>query len=151
MIELVIYIALLAFLLLFVVSGTIATYRAFTLARIDQRLVINGDNAFATLIRDVRGATSLDSASSVFGSNPGTLVVGTKRYTLSGGRLQLIQGNTIQNITASNASVTDLQFYRSTTTTGTELVTVRMTLQAGSGALQRSRQYYGSVLLRGEY
>ncbi len=151
LVELVVYITLLALLVIFVVNGVIALYRTFSMMRIEQSIVINGDGALATIVRELRSATSITVASSVLGAHPGTLVTNNKTYTVSSGRLQAQQGSVIQPLTGGNVTVTNLQFYRSTATLGTELVTIRLTIQAGSGVLQRSKKYYASVLLRGGY
>jgi type II secretory pathway pseudopilin PulG len=151
LIELVVYLGLLAFLMIFVVSGIIATYRAFMSARIEQSIVVNGDEALATITRDLRKSSSINTASSVLGTSPGVLATNNKTYSLSGGRLQAQQGSTIQPLTGKNVTITNLTFYRAATTLGTELVTIRMTIRAGTGVLQRSKQYYASILLRGGY
>lgn len=152
--ELVIYAALLALLLAASSSSAISLYRLFSVTRVERQIVLEGDAAMEAMIRDIRNATSTNIAASVFALHPGELVVGDVRFFLSGTTLQRSMGaGAAQDLTAKT-QVTNFLFYYATSTSlsnSAEIITVRMTLEAGEGFTKRSKSFFGSAVVRGTY
>ena len=149
--ELVVYIALLALMLAVTSASALSVYRIFGVMRIERQITLEGDIAIETMIRDIRSATSTNVAESVFASNPGTLKIGSGvRFSLAGTTLQR-NGVATQDLTAK-ARVTNLLFYRvDAPSVNSEIITIRMTLEAGNGFFERSRNFFGSAVPRGSY
>lgn len=155
LLEIVIYAAILAVIAILVVGSVLSIYQAFAKTRVERKLVLNGDIALETMIRGIRSATSSDTAVSVFGSSPGILQINadnsTEKFSLSGTTLQIKRGaSAAENLTSSDVSVTSLIFY-ATSTANSKMITVRISLQAGSGVFQKTKNFYGSAVMRGSY
>ncbi len=155
LIEMVIYVALVGAMAIFVISSVIYVYRAFVSARLERTISQNADVALESMVREIRAASSTDPAVSVFKTHPGVLQIGQKKFFLAGSILQLQNGSASpQPLTTADVQVTNLIFYdasTTSTTTPSEIVTIRMSLQAGTGILARTRNYFASAVLRGEY
>lgn len=151
--EVVIYTALLALLLATTSSSAISLYRLFGITRVERQIVLEGDVALETIIREIRYASSTNITGSVFGSHPGTLEVGGSRFSLSGATLKWTTDEAVRDLTAKTR-VSNLLFYYATSSSPTnsaEIIIVRMTLEAGEGFLARSKNFFGSAVVRGIY
>ncbi|OGF70747.1 hypothetical protein A3C73_03200 [Candidatus Giovannonibacteria bacterium RIFCSPHIGHO2_02_FULL_44_11] len=151
LIEVVVYLALIAVVGVVTVESVFAVYKSYARLRVERRIMLNGDTAMETIIRSVREATSTDAAGSVFGTNPGVLKIGGKTFSInsSDGALQVDDGLGNADITI-DAAVTNLVFYRQATTTS-EIIKIEMTLSAGQGSFNKTRNFFGSAVLRGKY
>ncbi|MDP2668567.1 MAG: prepilin-type N-terminal cleavage/methylation domain-containing protein [bacterium] len=151
LIEVVVYLALIAVVGVVIVESVFTVYKSYARLRVERRVMLNGDAAMETIIRSVREATSTDSAGSVFGTNPGILSAGGKIFSVnsSNGALQIDDGSGNADIT-TDASITNLVFYRQATTTS-EIIKIEMTLSAGQGSFNKTRNFFGSAVLRGKY
>src|SRR3989344_3109229 len=136
LLEIVVYVSILAVVAVLVVGSILSIYQAFAKTRVERRLALNGDVALETIIRDVRAAESFDAGISVFGTNPGVL--------------QINIGGPTENLTSSDVSVTNLIFY-ATSTDNSKMIRVEFTLEAGSGKFQKTKNFYGSAVMRGAY
>ena|SRR3989338_3033214 len=150
--ELVVYIALLALMLAVTSSSALSVYRFFGVTRIERQIALEGDTAMEVMIRDIRNAASTDVAASTFALHPGVLVVGDVRFFLSGTTLRRSAGvEPVQDLTAKTRAANLLFYYATSQSNGAEIITIRMTLEAGNGFFERSRNFFGSAVLRGSY
>jgi hypothetical protein len=111
------------------------------------------------LLYDIRSASSTD-ATSVWGSNPGTLVLHnydssgnatTTTYTATGGMVRVAQGTgSAQPLLPSDVDVSNFTLYH-ITTTQSEAVRWILTLRAATTTKQVSATFYGTAVLRGSY
>lgn len=125
-----------------------------------------GQRAVATSIlstydrlgREIRNATSIDTADSVFNSSPGTLaiLVGTgsnqitRRFYLSSGGVAVSDNGVFQgDLTSGQASTTSLVFTYFTATT-TDAIRVQMTI-APKTALTQLVTLYDTFVVRSTY
>ncbi|KKT29538.1 hypothetical protein A3G55_01390 [Candidatus Giovannonibacteria bacterium RIFCSPLOWO2_12_FULL_44_25] len=154
LLEIVVYVSILAVVAVLVVGSILSIYQAFAKTRVERRLALNGDVALETIIRDVRAAESFDAGISVFGTNPGVLQINiggsTEKFSLSDVVLQIQKGGPAENLTSSDVSVTNLIFY-ATSTDNSKMIRVEFTLEAGSGKFQKTKNFYGSAVMRGAY
>lgn len=151
LIETVVYVALIAIMLTVGVSSIISVYRTLSVLKIERNISLNGDAAMELMTRDIRFATSTANGISIFAQNPGVLRIGTTTYSLIGTELFRQRGtNPAEEITGSGVQITNLMFYHATTSLS-EIVSIRMTVAAGSGIYTKSKQYFGSAVLRGAY
>lgn len=151
LLEAIVYLALIGIVGVVAVESVFTVYKAFARTRIERRITLNGDTSLETIIRSIRDATSTDVVTSVFGANPGVLRIGRKTFSRnsSNNALQVDEGAGNTDIT-TDASVTSLVFYREATTTS-EIIKIEMTVSAGQGSLAKSRNFFGSAVLRGKY
>lgn len=152
LLEVLVYLSILAVMTIFVVDSTLSIYRAFLNIRVERQLSINGDVVIETVVRSIRAATSTDVASSVFGTNPGVLRLGAKTFSLSGETLQMLEGGGPAKKLTSGVRVRSLVFYRSlATTTNSELIKIELGLEGGTGVFMKSKNFFASSVLRGTY
>ena len=136
LLETVVYIAILALIAVMALGSIFSIYRALSQTLVERKLTLNGDIALETMIREIRAASSVDP-SSVLGTNPGTLKIGSKTFSPS-------------NFTTSDVGVTNLIFYASSTA-NSAIVKIELSLQAGGGVFQKTKNFYGSAVMRGAY
>ena len=149
LLEMLIYVGLLAAMAILVTASAIYIFRFFGIVRIERRLALQGDTVLETMVREIRKTSRVDESASVFGNNPGKLVLQDVTFAISGGVLQMTKDGQTDDLTR-NVSVTRFVVYRAISSVS-ELITIRMTLQAGSGALLRSKNYFASAVTRGTY
>ena len=146
LLETLIYMALIGVMLAISSSAIISTYRTFNLLRVDRKISINGDAVLEMIIRDTRSSAT---ATTNQGSN--TLTIGAITYAVSGSQMTRQDGvSAAQAITGTDVRVTSLNFYKDTSP-NSDIISVRMTIESGQGQYVKSKQYYGSAVLRGSY
>lgn len=151
MIELLVYIALIGTMLIVGTASVLSVYRTFGVLRVERSISLNGDAAMGTMLRDVRAATSTSVSSSVLGTHPGELRMNAIKFSLVGSQLvRQDSSNPQQDVTGNDVRITNLVFYRAESAVS-ELVTINMTIEAGSGSFAKSVPFAGSVVLRGSY
>lgn len=160
MIETVVYIALLAVLLLTVVTSILAMGSAVASIKSSRSVTINAVSSLERLSRGIREAKSIDP-SSVFGSNPGrlvlvnenpnTLITSTLTFFISNYRLYAQKsGESAVAITGNDIIVSNLVF-REISLNNSAAVKIEMTLRSSSNKNVHSRNYYDTVVLRNSY
>lgn len=155
LVEILVYIAVLVLVSL----AGVLTYLSLstTLVRYETERAV-GHAAQVTLermVRDIRGATSINSALSTFGSSPGALALvsgaTTTEFSLTGGNVRLaVNGVDIGPLTSDDVTVDGLLFTQYVGTS-TVLVRVALTLSAANEAASTTRTFYESAVLRGSY
>lgn len=141
--------SILAVIAVMALGSILSVYKAFGKTKVERMLALNGDVAMERMLRDIRSATSTDVAASVFKTSPGILKIGGTKFSLAGTVLQVTQNGQAADLT-SDINVTNLMFYRSVSA-NSEIIKIEMTLQAGTGIFQKSKNFYGSAVLRGIY
>lgn len=148
--ETVVYVGILAVIAVLALGAILSVYQSFAQTQIERKLALSGDIAMDTIIKELRAATTTSPAS-VFGANPGALQLGPKKIFTSGNTLQIKDGaDSPENLTASDVTVTSLIFYK-TASPNSEVVKIELSLQAGGGKFLKTKNFYGSAVLRGNY
>lgn len=152
LLEAVIYVAILSVVVVIVIESVFALYRAYGRSRVERRLNLNGDAAIERMVRELRSATSTDVGASTFGANPGVLSAGGKIFSLAApaGPLQVSEQGGPQEAITSEVEVNSLYFYRQATSTS-EIIKIELTLSAGDGSFIKTKNFYGSAVLRNRY
>lgn len=155
LLEVVIYVSSLALIALLVIGSILSVYRAFLKTKVERRIVADGDIAIETMVRSARSSTGVDAVASIFGVSPGVLKLNSIKFSLSGTVLQVQYGaGAVQDLTSPDSRVTKLVFYRdfsSSSSVSSDIIKIEMTLQSGTGQFLKSKNFYGSAVLRGEY
>ena len=153
LIETIVYVAIFSILLASVSSATSLLFSSYQKTKVVRRIENSAILSMDRMVRDIRNASSVDAANSVFNVPYGalSLVSGatTTKYYLSNGQIYVEEnGNTLGPMTLSNVNVSSLVFnYISTGTS--EAIRVRMTI---SGSLSMpAKNFYDTAVLRGSY
>lgn len=153
--ELLVYAAIMGFVLSFVIGGMLSLNRSVVLSRASRDLNISAATALERIEREIKDASSILLASSTLGVSPGVLTLvttnasttgGTMKFSLSGGKIILTTDGAIA-LTASDINVSRLVFYRASSTNSLA-VRVEMTLSSTS---TQARNFYDTAVLRESY
>lgn len=162
LLETLIYIALFALLSILLISSLVALLRSYTETRAQHDVLDSARISMERMTREIRGASSVDTAASTLGSSPGVLKLNTTdasgtaktvQFSVSSNVLKLLDSvdGTTRDLTGSKVSITSLTFRNITTTAGSA-VRVEMTIQEmRGGSSGRSFDFYDTVALRGSY
>ncbi|MBI2023975.1 type II secretion system protein [Candidatus Giovannonibacteria bacterium] len=154
LVEAILYIAILGILGVSVVNLILTSSATVRQIRSERRIASVGEAAMENLVREIRQASDVLDASSVFSSNPGILslrtvsfpgssTVITRTFSLGSGRLQKQDDlGSPEYITPPEASISQLVFWHSATSTS-DLISFQLTVD--------SKNFYGSAVLRSKY
>lgn len=110
------------------------------------------------ITRDVRAASSIHLAGSVFGVHPGELTIvevegaisTTTRFYIENGALMVDENGVTQGALSGNAAVNSLIFRR-IETASSEGVRVELQLSESAGTSVEQATFYGTAFARGSY
>lgn len=162
MIEMVIYMAILAVVSILVVGVIIMMMRAFGRIKVGREIDDSAQAAMGRMINEIRYATSTSVAASTFGSGSGKLILNTTdrstlagistEFSLSGGAVRIKEGGgTYQNLTSGDVQVTALTFNHIVEANTSEAIKIQMTITATRGSYQKTANFYDTAVLRGSY
>lgn len=160
LIEMVVYIALLAVLTVLAINMTLSMTRAFADLRVSRDINSSATALFERITRDVRGAYDVDAAASVLGTNPGDLLLDTKdasgtnmtiEYFVSNGSVHIRENGVDQGAIMSASTQAVSFIVREAIGMNSKAVKVEVTLSATRGDITKQRNFYTTVVLRGTY
>ena len=158
LIEMVVYIAIIAVVFALVLTGMISLYRASTTARESREQNLAATIALERMSREIRDAKSILVASSTFSTTPGKLVIKTDNASTTGGYYTFnlatssvfITANAASStLTGSEARVTELRFWR-IVATNSEAVRIKMSV-TNKASTTDVRTFYDTIVLRESY
>jgi type II secretory pathway pseudopilin PulG len=160
-IELVVYMAILATVSIVVVGSIIMLARSFGKIKVSRALNETAKNSIERMVGEIRYANGMDVAGSIFGSSPGKIKLNTTDRTsgvattteiyLSGTVLNIKEGSGVaQALTPSGVSVSSLIF-RNLTTATSSAVKMEIVFNASSGRFQKTENFYDTIILRQSY
>lgn len=157
LIEMLVYISILVFMLAVIMDITISMVRSERVIRASRNVENSASITLERFVREVRQADSINTTSSVFGSNPGVLVLqgtdtlGNPRtvefYVSSETLLLKENGLDLGALTQADARVTNLVFSHFLGS-NSEGVRIEVTIESGEGPHYRSENFYASAILR---
>lgn len=157
LLEMVIYIAILVFMLAIVIQVVFSITRSSRAVQSARNIETSATSALERMGRELRQAEAIDIAASTFNIHPGVLsldgednvgVAYSREFYLLGGRLRLREnGVEVGSLTHASTTVTNLVFTRFYATS-TEGVRIEMTLASGTTTAYRTETFYSSILLR---
>ena len=123
-------------------------------------LDIAAETGLERMSRDIRGATTIDTAASTLGISPGVLKLNTTMsdgslttvaFSLSSSTLHILEaGIDIGPITSSSTRITTLTFTK-ITTANSQAVKILMIVESGTSTTYRTKNFYTTVVLRNSY
>lgn len=155
LVEMVIYIALLAILMIVVVHAVlsiITSYRNIKAVRdLESTAILSMDR----MTRTIRNGTRIDMANSTFGANPGILTIDTgtttDKFYVSGGELQLDEnGAYLGRLSLGDTTIKNLIF-RLISTSTSEAVKIELEITSGTGSFSQDFKFYDTAIVRGSY
>lgn len=162
LLEVIVYIGVLVLIVAGAVRLTISSSFNLGEIRAEREIFADGEFAMQTIIRDIRLASAVVTAGSAFGANPGALQLttlqkpgssteATKTFSVSGARLtRQIDSYATEFLTSPRVRIIDLTFWRSSNTYS-NLIRIKLTLEAGRGRSLERATLYGAAVLRGGY
>lgn len=155
--EVLIYTAILGIISVLSVGSILSVYKGSNATIIENIISRNGELVLDRIVRDIRSASSTDTGVSVFGIHPGVLQLGAVpiKYSLSSTTLTRQEGGgPLENLISANARITNLVFFRdyfSSTEISSEVLKFEFTVESGEGQFLKSKNFFGSAVLRGTY
>ncbi|HBA45878.1 hypothetical protein A2W67_00595 [Candidatus Nomurabacteria bacterium RIFCSPLOWO2_02_40_28] len=151
--ELLFYIAFFAILSLVVINAMIVMTRSFRETSIQGELIQSGV-IMERISREVRQAYNISSISATDLNLDSTDNGGankTVEFLLSGTDIQLLENGVLTgNLNTLNITVTALTFTQITTTKG-KAVKIAFTVRSSNDKLNRTQDFYDTIVLRGIY
>ncbi len=159
LVEMLIYVAIVSATFVLVVQVCLTLSRSYVSLRNAKNIQSALSVGLETMVREIRGAASVDLAGSVLGSSPGRLKLNTTyngavsavEFYATSSRLVMYRDGVFQGpLTLQNVSVTNLLFRHMATNTA-QAVKIDITLQTGTGSTTKTESFYDTVVLRGSY
>lgn len=153
MMELLIYTAILAVMAVLIIQGLLAVTLSFGEVRAYNMLRAGGNIAMERMLKEVRFANAVTTASSTLAllSSDEAGAPKTVEFAVSSGTLSLAEdGINKGSLTGNGVTVTSLVFREATTSKGS-LIKIEMTLTDARLRNVRVANFYGSAVLRGSY
>ncbi len=163
LIEMLVYISILAVIFILVVSTTLSFTSSYRMLAALRAADHAGIDALEPMTRAIRAAGSVLTTQSVLGSNPGTLALyeahngdsTTTQFNLQNGVVEMaVTVNGVADaalsgpLTSTSATVTSLVFNVLSTSTASA-VKIDMTAVGISGAVSESKNFHDTIVLRG--
>ncbi|HUD04095.1 MAG TPA: prepilin-type N-terminal cleavage/methylation domain-containing protein [Candidatus Paceibacterota bacterium] len=158
LVETLVYIGILVVLFLALTNAIIVVSRSYNNLVGQRAVAASIISTYDRLAREIRNATSIDTADSTFNSSPGTLAIFvgtgssqiTRKFYLSGGAVAVSDNGVFEgNLTSAQASTTSLIF-RLLTATTTDAVRVQMTISPTTTPSQ-TVTVYDTFVVRSTY
>ena len=151
LVETIVYLAIFTVMSIVVINSFIIILSSFNTTNMNRRLLESGMTSMERLSREIRQASSVNASSTstmLILNDSGTA---TTEFVNENGSLNLYKnGNLEGNLLGSKLTITSLNFNH-ITTTKSEAVRVRMTLQYLNGKTTKSANFYDTIILRGSY
>ena len=156
LIEMVIYVSLLTALFIMAINMLLSfsqSYKTLSALRIAEHSAID---SMERITREVRSATSVDSANSTLGTSPGVItlvatsagVSTTTKFYVQNGVLKVdVAGVYLGPLTLSSATTTNLVF-RLLNNGTSNAVKIDLTVEATAGNITKAKTYHSTVILQ---
>lgn len=152
--ELVVYIAIFAFLAVTMTKSLLTVMRTYASAKTYRTLQTNGELIMERISREIRDATTITSAT--YDTNPGALAlsgidtngaVKTASFSVSSDAVQINDNGTTGAISTSDVDISSLIFRHMTTAVG-DVIKVELNLTTTRGNIA-SATFYNTIAIRG--
>ena len=160
LIEMLIYLTILAVVALTLTNLLLISSRSFTRSKIDRNLMTSGMIVLERLVREVQLATNVDLTGSTLGVSPGRLKLNTTdaggaaatvSFAVSGGVLTIEEGALAPTGMTPNTVTVSSLIFRRVATANSQAVKVDLTLIDSRVSPPRVENFYTTAILRGSY
>lgn len=160
LIEMIMYIAILAIVSVLVINVLFVMIRAFTDIRVARDINNVAVVALDRIVREIRTANSVDVANSIFSSTPGKLVLNTKDslgnntsldFFVDGGIIKVIGTGTGSSPLHTPSVVVNSLIYNLISGSNSSAIRIELVLVGKRGNVEKTSKFYSTVVLRGSY
>ncbi len=160
LVEMLFYVAILAFALVAVMQTLIVVTRSYGVLRSTQRVEQEASVSMERMVRELRDASGIDDAGSVFGTHPGKLLLNsttasrtarTVEFSIDSGKLSLKENGVVTGLLSSTRTNISSLIFRKITTARSKGVKIEMTMQSGTSTAARAENFYATGVLRDSY
>jgi type II secretory pathway pseudopilin PulG len=155
--ELLVYIAILTFLLLIISNILISISKTQKVLAASRRVEVSGISIAERVSREIRAASSINIVTSVLGTHPGRLVLDgddelgntrTVEFYESNGKVYIMEnGVDLGPLSVEGANVTSLVFRRFTGI-NSEGVRLELSIESGESASYKNMNFYSTAVIR---
>jgi type II secretory pathway pseudopilin PulG len=159
-IELIVYVTVLSFMMVVIVSSLVGISRVYRKVRILELVHSNISTSIETITGEIRTATSADVAASTFDSTSGVLKLNsvdlngdakTVTFSISSGQLYISEnGSSLGPVTSSNATISEM-YFEHIDQSSSDAIKFYITITVGSGEFQKTETFYSTIVMRGSY
>lgn len=159
LIEMLVYTLIFAVLSVAVVNVLVTMMKSFSQVQAYRDLAEASTVSLERITREIKGATSVDVANSIFNSSPGILQLNTTdslgaaktvKFDVSNNQLRLTENDIVTgNIVGGNISITSLIFRNVPTNKG-NAIRIEITMQNTRGR-EISKDFYSTAIIKGAY
>lgn len=155
LLEMLIYVAILAFLMVTVVATLITMTRSYSILKVSKNLNHAAIVSLERMTREIRGASSVVVGQSTLDASPGRLYLqvgtDTTEFYLDAGMLKVNVNGVYQGpLTTADVAINSLIFTLSTTTES-EAIKIDLMMESGVNERHKREQFQSTVVLRGSY
>lgn len=156
--ELVVYVAVFAFLSVVVVNAILAVTGSFLAIRTERNVNTAASTAMERVVREVRLAESVDILNSTFDTHPGRITLNTTdingvattvEFYVESGQLKVREGGADAGELTPVTVVIDTFVARLITAGSVQAVKIELTIHDARGG--NAKTFYNTALLRGSY
>lgn len=151
--ETLFYIAIFAIFSVLVINAMVTMVKSFKETRIQSQLV-QGSQVLEKISREIRQAKSINTlgvGDLKLNTSDSVGVDKTVRFVLSNNNVQFYENDILSgNLNSSNLQINSLVFNQITTVKGS-VVKVVLNVQSNDDAFNRTKDFYNTVVLRGDY
>lgn len=160
LVEMLVYVAILSFLMVVLIGSIVVIINSFTRVRVVRAVAEVGGGALERIVREIRQASAITTAGSAFDSSPGVLQLATTDsngddtaivFALSGNDLTIQEGvNATSTLLGGPVYVSSLIFRQLSTTTASG-VKIELSLADERLPGMSPITFYTTAVLRGSY
>lgn len=160
LIEIIVYVALLALLMVIIISSLLQVSNIASETKAFRALRGSSLNSLGRMTYEIRLAQSTNLSTSIFDANPGRLKINTTdinsnprtvEFKINGTNLEFIENSVAKGfLTTADVNVTSLIFRRQVTAKG-DAIKIELILQNKNSKNSYTEKFYKTVVMRGAY
>lgn len=161
LVEMVIYTAFLAILVVLAINSLLAVSKAFSYLRVSRNVNTSAEATFERISRETRNAYDVDLIQTTQGTNPGRLTLKTKDalganttiefYVDANSRLAVREGGVDAGVLMAKNTTVNNFVVNVITTTNSLGVKIDLSITGSRGAVTESKNFHDTVILRRTY
>lgn len=161
LIETLIYAAILGTVAVFATGSILAMMRSYSSVKMSRDLNFSASVAMERMANEIRLASGIDDAGSAFATSSGKLKLNTIdssgfpatiEFFLNGTGVFVKEGaNVPEALTASNTEITSLVFNKIDSSAVSKAVKINLTAKVKGNKMEKTENFYNTVILRGSY
>ena len=135
--------------------------KSYSSVKMSRDLNFSASVAIERMANEIRLASDIDDAGSIFSASPGKLKLNTTdnlgspaaiEFFLSGTGVFVKEGNgASEALTSSSTEITSLIFNKITSSTVSKAVKISLTTKAKGSRMEKTEKFYNTAILRGSY